>query len=65
MMGWECPKCNRCYAPTILACWNCGPNMTTSAGLNKSYVVVCSYCGKNPCDRSGTGCVPNFIGSNA
>jgi len=21
--GWECPKCNRVYAPHITECWNC------------------------------------------
>lgn len=24
-MGWECPKCSRCYAPTVQECSNCIP----------------------------------------
>ena len=24
-MGWECPKCNRCYAPAVQECPNCIP----------------------------------------
>ena len=23
-MGWECPRCHRCYAPTQTACVYCG-----------------------------------------
>lgn len=22
-MGWECPKCGRCYSPKVEACTNC------------------------------------------
>ena len=24
--GWECPKCGRCYAPTVGRCMYCGPD---------------------------------------
>lgn len=24
-MGWECPKCSRCYAPTVQECSDCIP----------------------------------------
>lgn len=28
MIGWECPKCGRCYAPFVQACNICGPTDT-------------------------------------
>jgi hypothetical protein len=27
-LGWECPHCHRCYAPSIEACPQCGPQET-------------------------------------
>ena len=29
-MGWECPKCSRCYAPTVQECSNCIPKLGTN-----------------------------------
>lgn len=23
-MGWECPRCHRCYAPSVTQCPHCG-----------------------------------------
>jgi DNA-directed RNA polymerase subunit RPC12/RpoP len=23
--GWECPRCGRCYAPSVAECWSCNP----------------------------------------
>ena len=25
-LGWECPRCHRCYAPSITQCPHCGGN---------------------------------------
>lgn len=25
-IGWECPRCHRCYAPSITQCPHCGGN---------------------------------------
>ena len=24
-LGWECPKCQRCFAPFVQECYRCGP----------------------------------------
>lgn len=24
-LGWQCPKCGRCYSPNIVLCTYCGP----------------------------------------
>lgn len=29
MSGWECPKCRRCYAPTVMECAPCNALKTT------------------------------------
>ena len=29
-IGWECPKCGACYAPSVSRCWNC-PGMFVEA----------------------------------
>ena len=29
-MGWECPKCSRCYAPAVQECPNCIPKLGTN-----------------------------------
>lgn len=29
MTGWECPKCHRCYAPTVTECATCNAGVTT------------------------------------
>lgn len=28
-MGWECPRCHSCYAPTVLRCTVCRPNYSS------------------------------------
>jgi len=28
-MGWECPKCGRVYAPTIMMCFSCPQPVVT------------------------------------
>ena len=34
MMGWECPKCGRCYAPAISDCWSCNNQVAESTTNN-------------------------------
>lgn len=29
--GWECPKCARVYAPTMMECWSC--NVLVNNGI--------------------------------
>lgn len=29
-LGWECPKCNRVYAPNIVMCIHCGHEKSES-----------------------------------
>lgn len=31
-LGWECPRCHRCYAPTVQRCEGCGGDGTTGGG---------------------------------
>ena len=38
MIGWQCPGCSRCYAPSVAACGHCGPGMTT--GLTTGTVTI-------------------------
>lgn len=28
-LGWECPKCNRVYSPSMIMCSYCGQNQVT------------------------------------
>jgi len=30
MKGWECPRCGRCYSPTVTECTHCGQGTTDS-----------------------------------
>lgn len=32
MKGWECPKCGRCYAPTVEMCSSCVPSKAVDVG---------------------------------
>ena len=31
-VGWECPKCGRCYAPWLAQCASCVPQNTFTSG---------------------------------
>jgi hypothetical protein len=31
-VGWECPRCGACYAPTQPNCWTCAPHSYTTSG---------------------------------
>ena len=30
--GWECPKCNRVFAPWVYECWHCSPKRLRDSG---------------------------------
>lgn len=30
MIGWECPRCHRCYAPTVTECASCNAGVVTA-----------------------------------
>ena len=57
MMGWECPKCGRCYAPAMMACPTCcsvvavsvpavfGPACDHEYDENCSMPLRCKKCG--------------------
>ncbi len=30
--GWQCPGCNRCFAPSVTKCDSCGPPTYTTNG---------------------------------
>lgn len=54
MTGWECPKCRRCYAPSIAMCAYCGEGTTiTVSGTGPS---VCPGCGQERSAPALTGC---------
>lgn len=52
MMGWECPRCHRCFSPFTMTCWACGPETFSSASTN----LQCHGCHKSPCDGTTTAC---------
>lgn len=31
-MGWRCPGCGACYAPTMMQCIHCGPRHGSGVG---------------------------------
>lgn len=33
-LGWECPKCHRCYAPVVQECVKCAPQRVQSDEIN-------------------------------
>jgi len=32
-MGWQCPRCGRCYGPYVAMCGYCGPNKIVTSGV--------------------------------
>ena len=34
MMGWVCPRCSRCYAPSTFMCSYCGPAVELSSNCS-------------------------------
>lgn len=34
MIGWQCPRCNRCYSPFVQACSCCGPVTISGTSTN-------------------------------
>lgn len=66
-MGWECPRCGQCYAPSIAMCVCPVPSKPTpSKGWTLRVSIgqggiftnfsFCRGCGCYPCDGSTTGC---------
>ena len=51
MIGWECPKCGKCYNPTTLACLWCGPTATVSVTCS---LRVLAEQGRKPLSASKT-----------
>ncbi len=53
--GWQCPGCNRCFAPSVSKCDSCGPATYTSNGTNWSFTYL--RCDKHGyLHMPGTGC---------
>ncbi len=50
MMGWECPKCGRCYAPHVSQCVVCPLQATVSIGTS-TVVCTCGQTGQCPVHR--------------
>lgn len=58
MLGWECPKCGRCFSPFVQQCDGCEPTpvsspTTTWAGgpcrnFSPSTSGLCATCGYPP-----------------
>lgn len=44
-MGWECPKCSRCYAPTVQECSNCIPKPNDDTAYPGSIVAYTANTG--------------------
>lgn len=53
-MGWQCPKCDRVYAPFVTGCDAC--NQQASLPALPTISATCASCGKWPCVGTGTGC---------
>lgn len=56
-LGWECPKCGRCYSPYKTECSYCSTSTYTSSSTNTSYMHsfqlderstggICKICGQ-------------------
>lgn len=54
-MGWECPKCSRCYAPAIQECPNCIPKLGTNTVHSGSPLAYSPIAGGYSAFIGGTG----------
>lgn len=53
-IGWECPKCGRCYSPTMSECYVCNNQIiiatkdtTEIKPISDSFITVtCPKCGQ-------------------
>lgn len=60
-MGWQCPSCRRCYAPSVTVCPECVPSY---AQITSTVPLPCPGCGKVLCDGSRPSCpMPRRAGS--
>ena len=48
--GWECPKCGKVYAPSIIQCLTCGKNTYPTPPYPQPYPITYYY----PTVYSGT-----------
>ena len=40
-MGWTCPRCQRCYAPSVMMCVWCVPQSVNASGTTvMPYTVI-------------------------
>ena len=53
MLGWECPKCGRCYSPSMTMCCYCNPlnYKTTSIPFSPSGTVTVNWITCPRCNR--------------
>ncbi len=47
MIGWQCPGCTRCYAPSVSQCMWCGPTLLPTVITTKPWTARCT-CGDPP-----------------
>jgi hypothetical protein len=48
MMGWECPKCGRVYAPFVDTCVPCSSPPVTMGTLVPTYACTCGTSASCP-----------------
>jgi hypothetical protein len=53
--GWECPKCNRVYSPTIIMCIHCPTRKVTTNGTS-SISFTHSFSSNIPSPTNKTKC---------
>ncbi len=57
MVGWECPKCGRVYAPFIACCAVCPRELTATIGTfdptRPTYACTCGTSVRCPLHLSG------------